>query len=947
MKRAAKTKQELVLELNDLRARLEEAEETLQAIRSGEVDAVVVAGPEGEQVYTLKGAERPYRALLEAMNEGALTIGTDGTILYSNNRFASLLGVSLKNVIGSSVYEFIPEAGARDFETLFEVGKKGAIDGEISLKTKEGDSLPIWFSGSSLSLDGVDVVCGIFTDLTDLRRKEKELETLVANAPDVIFRLDRNLRFVFVNPKITEVTGIPRDQFYGKTLLELGLPRNVCIYLGKIAQEIFDRRAVNEFEFNFNGPEGLRWFHARIVPEFDTHGDVETVLGIAHDITDLKRAELAYREERAFRDSITSSLHIGIAAIDLEGRQTYVNPSFCQMVGWSEEELEGAKFPFVYWPPEEMENITQAFQQVLSAKESSGSIELRFWRRSGERFDAFVLFSPLTDSQGSVIGRIGSIGDITEHKKRDEEIQKLNRELEQRVIERTAELEAATKRLQESEQKARLQLAELETIYDSAPVGLCVLDPQLTYVRLNRRLAEINGVPVEKHIGRTPWEVVPELAGQAEALLRQVLETGQPIRNVEINGETPAQPGILRTWLEHWLPLRNKAGEVIGINVVAEEISERKRGEEALRRSQEDLDRAQAVGQIGSWRLDVQHNILMWSDENHRIFGIPKGTPMTYETFLSTIHPDDRQYVDTQWQAGLRGEPYDIEHRIIVGGQVKWVREKAYLEFDDSGKLLGGFGITQDITERKRVEEEIKILNEDLKRQTGELENANKELESFAYSVSHDLKAPLIVASGFCERLSEFYGEKLDDRGKRYLRRVQESCQHMNLLIEDLLNLSKVTTSDINLQSIDLSDLVNSIATRLKETEPSREVIFFIEDGLTAKGDSRLLSVALENLLGNAWKYTSNCEQAKIEFGLTKTIGGDPAYFVRDNGCGFDMSLANRLFMPFQRLHGEEEFSGTGVGLATVQRIIGRHGGHIWAESDVDKGATFFFTLPS
>jgi light-regulated signal transduction histidine kinase (bacteriophytochrome) len=253
----------------------------------------------------------------------------------------------------------------------------------------------------------------------------------------------------------------------------------------------------------------------------------------------------------------------------------------------------------------------------------------------------------------------------------------------------------------------------------------------------------------------------------------------------------------------------------------------------------------------------------------------------------------------------------------------------------------------EEITERKRVEEEIKILNEDLMHRTVELEMANKELEAFTYSVSHDLKAPLIVASGFCRRLSERYGEKLDEKGKHYLQRIQESCQHMNLLIEDLLNLSKVTTSKIKLTSINLSDLVKSIVTQLKETRSKREVSFFIEDGLTAKGDSRLLRVALENLIGNAWKFTSKSKRAKIEFGLIKTIRDEMTFFVRDNGCGFDMSMMDKLFQPFQRFHSDEEFSGTGIGLATVHRIITRHGGRIWAESAVGKGATFFFTLPT
>lgn len=647
-------------------------------------------------------------------------------------------------------------------------------------------------------------------------------KTLAENAPDVIFRVDRNLRFIFVNRKITEFTGIQKEQFYGRTLLELGLPKDFSIYLGKQAQEVFDHRALNEFEFNFNGAEGPRWFHARIVPECDNHGNVETVLGIAHDITDLKRAELAYREERAFRDCIERSLRIGIAAVDLEGRQSYVNPSFCEMVGWSEEELEGARSPFVYWPPEEIKTTTQAFQRILSGKNSSGSIEVRFRRRNGERFDALIFFSPLKDGQGKVIGWIGSVGDITEQKKKSEEIQKLNRELEQRVIERTAELEVATRRLQESEQKVRLQLSELETIYDSAPVGLSVFDPQLTYLRINKKMAEINGVPVEEHIGHTPWEVVPDLAGQEEVLLRQVLETSQPIWNEEVSGETPAQPGVLRTWLEHWLPLKDAAGNLIGVNVVAEEI-----------------------------------------------------------------------------------------------------------------------------TERKRAEEEIEILNEDLKRRAAELENANKELEAFTYSVSHDLRAPLIVASGFCRRLSERYGEKLDGRGRHYVQRLLEACQQMNLLIEDLFKLSKVTISPIKFKLVDVSDLAKLIAVQLKETQPERKVKFLIEEGFTANGDARLLRIAIENLLGNAWKFTRKCKRATIEFGLAKRLGDQPTYFVRDNGCGFDMSMADKLFKPFQRLHPDEEFSGTGVGLATVQRIITRHGGRIWAESTVGKGATFYFTLPS
>lgn len=774
-------------------------------------------------------------------------------------------------------------------------------------------------------------------------------KTLAENAPDVIFRVDRNLRFIFVNRKVSEFTGIPSEQFFGKTLLGLGLPKDFSIFWGKKAKEVFDAKDLREFEFTFDGPEGARWFHARIVPEFDVHGKVETVLGIAHEITDLKRTELAYRDERAFRDSIMRSLRIGITAVDPEGRQSYVNPSFCRMVGWSEEELEGTKLPFVYWPPEETENINRAFQQVLNGESPTGNMELRFRRRNGERFDALVLFSQLKDSQGNVIGWTGSVGDITEQKKKDEEIQKLNFELEQRIIERTAELDAAKKRLQESERKARLQLAELETIYDSAPVGLCVFDPNLTYLRINKQMAENYGVPAEDHIGRTPWEIVPEIANQTEALLRQVLETCQPIRNVEVSGETPAQPGVLRTWLEHWLPLKNEAGEVIAINIVAQEITERKRIEEALRAQEGTLRAFFNTGNLHRSILELKENDIVYKLPNQKtaaFFGLTV-EEMVGKSLRDLGVPEEgiRFWLEQFRQCQKTRETARFEYVFPYKGKKPWFEcSFSPIQISKEKPSLFSF-VAMETTDRKRAEKEIETLNEGLRRRTAELENANKELETFSYSVSHDLKAPLIVASGFCRRLSERYGEMLDARGNRYLERIQEACRGMNLLIEDLLNLSKVTTGKIKFKSIDLSDLVKSIATQLKETQPERKVSFVIEEGLTAKGDSRLLKAVIENLLANAWKFTAKSKRAKIEFGLLKPIGEEPIYFVRDNGCGFDMSMAGDLFKPFQRLHTDEEFPGTGVGLASVRRIITRHGGRIWAESAAGKGATFFFTL--
>jgi len=235
-------------------------------------------------------------------------------------------------------------------------------------------------------------------------------------------------------------------------------------------------------------------------------------------------------------------------------------------------------------------------------------------------------------------------------------------------------------------------------------------------------------------------------------------------------------------------------------------------------------------------------------------------------------------------------------------------------------------------------------LEQRVKERTAQLEALNKELEAFSYSVSHDLRAPLRSIRGFTEVLLERYSANLDDRGREFLRRVCESSQHMDRLIEDLLKLSRVGRAELKWQPIDISNLARSIVADLRKAEPGRQVKVNIASELRAVGDERLVRVALENLLRNAWKFTGKQPAPSIEVGAA--ANGERAFFVRDNGAGFDMGYATRLFGVFQRLHTASEFPGTGVGLATVQRIVNRHGGRVWADSKVNEGATFYFTLP-
>jgi signal transduction histidine kinase len=226
-----------------------------------------------------------------------------------------------------------------------------------------------------------------------------------------------------------------------------------------------------------------------------------------------------------------------------------------------------------------------------------------------------------------------------------------------------------------------------------------------------------------------------------------------------------------------------------------------------------------------------------------------------------------------------------------------------------------------------------------------ELADVNRELEAFSYSVSHDLRAPLRSIEGFSQILLEDYADKLGEEGEDYVGRVRVASRRMALLIDDLLDLSRVSRRPLRREPVDLSAQTREIAAELRRSQPERDVEFVIADGLTANGDARLLRLALENLLGNSWKFTSREERARIEFGSTALEGRERVYFVRDNGVGFDETYAGKLFGAFQRLHGAAEFEGTGIGLATVQRIVRRHGGRVWAEGEVGEGATFFFTL--
>ncbi|WP_332745495.1 ATP-binding protein [Hydrogenophaga sp.] len=383
-----------------------------------------------------------------------------------------------------------------------------------------------------------------------------------------------------------------------------------------------------------------------------------------------------------------------------------------------------------------------------------------------------------------------------------------------------------------------------------------------------------------------------------------------------------------------------------------QDITLRKRTEAALQESEARLKEAQRLARVGSWKRDLTTNELSWTDEIFRIFEVDTAVRPTYKTFITSVHPGDRVLVTEAYQRSFdEREPYDLVHRLLMAdGRIKHVRVSGLTEFDGD-RPLHSVGTVQDITEVHTAEEALKRLNEELElrvaERTREMSVLNRELEAFAYSVSHDLRTPLRSIDGFASLLEEECGAVLNENGRNHVGRIRASSRRMGRLISDLLTLAHLSSAELRREPVDLTRMAHSIAQELASTDPGRHVRWCIDDGMQVIADPGLMRVVLQNLLGNAWKYTSQTPDAVVAFTQAERPHGVVEFCVRDNGAGFNMAYADQLFEPFKRLHAHHEFEGSGVGLATVRRVIERHGGRVSGEGTVGRGAAFCFQLPA
>lgn len=496
--------------------------------------------------------------------------------------------------------------------------------------------------------------------------------------------------------------------------------------------------------------------------------------------------------------------------------------------------------------------------------------------------------------------------------------------------------ELAIDELQKSEVRYR-------RLFEATQDGILILNAvTLQITDVNPFMMDLLGYSRNEFLGKELWEIgLFGDKGASQTAFKALQDTGY-LRYEDLPLETR---GGKRREVEFVSNVYFEGGQqVIQCNI--RDITERRK-QEVLRERLAAIVKSSDDAIIST---DLDSIVTTWNSAAEKMFGHTESEMLGKSQSL--IIPQDREgEVIRILNIIKRGETLNHFETERIGKNGKSIDVSVTISpiKDEDGNITGASKIARDISELKRAVKEIHQLNAKLEQRvtdrTAQLQAANKELESFSYSVSHDLRAPLRHINGFSGALLEDYGDKLDDIGKGYLTQVREASKEMAQLIDDVLQLARVTRTEMALETINLSVMASSVISALEKEYPGRNVTVDIKQGLSARGDRRLLRILLTNLLGNAWKFTLKQENAAITFDQ-EHIDGETVYFVCDNGAGFDMAFSDKLFGAFQRLHGTDEFEGTGIGLATVQRIMNRHAGRVWAEGAVDIGATFYFTLP-
>jgi len=734
-----------------------------------------------------------------------------------------------------------------------------------------------------------------------------------------------------VNDSFLRLFGYQREEVIGRRTADLRIFSNTekgneVVQIVKEESHIRNREMISHIKSG--GEISVLYSSEQIEYDGDPH-----ILGTFIDITESKRAEESLRKlneeleqrvaertqqlERTNRElersrkemqNILDSMSTLNAKVALDGTLLFVNKIATQASGMSHEELMQTNFlegPWWTFDAEVQRRVKDTFAQARAGTAINYDERIFVF---GQVLNINFSLTPMLGEDGLIEYILAEARDIT--------------------------------RLKQAEEKFR-------SLLENAPDAVVIMNEAGNIELVNSQVEKLFGYERSQLLGAPVEILLPERFHKRHPAHRKGYFLAPRVRpmgiGLELYGrrhdgsEFPIEISLS--------PLQT--GEGVLVSAAIRDVTEQEQNRAELIREHDLLNTLMDSIPDTIYFKDKSSRFTRINKAQVSVLGVDDPGEAIGKTDLDFQSPELANVFYVEEQEIIRtGKPMvdRIEFNPTSDGKARWFSATKVPIFDRDGQINGIVGISRDITERMLTEEEIHQLNQNLERRAAELESVNHELESFSYSVSHDLRAPLRSIDGFSHAILEDYIEILPEQGRDYLLRIRAAAQRMGELIDDLLALSRVTRAVTESKPVNLSALAEKILVDLQSEQPERHVTFSVAKELIVNGDPQLLKIALENLLGNAWKFTSKRENASIEVGVQNETG-EPTYFIRDNGAGFNMAYADKLFGAFQRLHRPSEYPGTGIGLATVQRIISRHGGRIWAESSVGNGATFFFTL--
>jgi len=897
----------------------------------------------------LRESEDKFRTLAES-SPYAIMIYQDDHWVYTNQAGERICEYSFEELSRQNFWEIV----APDFRSNIKLlgknrqrGKAPDASYEFQIVTKSGLRKWVFLTGSSLVFNGKPAGIISVVDITDRKLAEEEvlrerllLRTMIDNLPDTVYVKDQDAKKVLANRADLKMMGFESEsEVIGKDDLELLGPKTGKRGLQDDIKVLRSKKPIFNKEEDLIDKDGAqRWLLTSKIPLLDEHGKSIGLIGIGRDITERKQTDQALRLSEERHRTLYETMAQGVVYQDANGFILSANKAAERLLGLSVDQLKGRVSTDPRWRsvhedgspyPGETHPSMLALRTGKPVKNQvmgifNPAIENFVWLK----IDAIPQFHPGEKKPYQVFT---TLDDITERRLADLAIQKSEKRFRSLF----------------NEMLEGFSLHEIICDENNNPIDYRFLD-------VNPAFEKMTGLRAKDIIGKTVLEVLPTIEQSWITNFGSVALSGNPVSFEDYT-----------TALNKYYHVMAFSPEPKQFAVMITDITERKLAEEALRSSRQQLMDIIDFLPDATFVIDNDKKVIAWNKAMEEMTGISKEEMVGKGDHEYTIPFYGRRqkqlldFIDSELSE-LRKQYSNVFKKgnslhaeifapALYGGKGAYISNIGAPLFDANGNRIGSIESIRDITERKKNEEEISLLNSQLEQRvaerTAELEAAMHEMEAFSYSVSHDLRSPLRAIDGFSRILQEEYSNYFDQEGTRIIRIIRDNTMKMDQLITDLLALSRISRFELRLQPTDMRSLVKQVIREFSENQQNQVIEYKITDLGVALADASLLKQVWINLLSNAIKYTRPKPNASIEIGQYSEAN-HRVYYIKDNGVGFNPDYSHKLFGVFQRLHKATEFEGTGVGLAIVKRIINRHGGKTWAKGEIDHGATFYFSLP-